>query len=65
MITVNGENHEGFEGKTLSELLCGLGYKEAYIATELNGNIVKKDSYRTVVLKEGDSLEVVNFVGGG
>ncbi len=65
MIKVNGENREDFDGKTLSELLCGLGYKTSYIAVEMNGDIVKKDSYSTVVLNDGDSLEVVNFVGGG
>ncbi len=65
MIKVNGENRDGFAGKTLSELLCGLGYKELYIAVELNGDIVKKDSYGAVILKDGDCLEVVSFVGGG
>ena len=65
MITVNGENREGFDGKALSELLCELGYKASYIAVERNGDIVKKDSYDSVTLKDGDRLEIVNFVGGG
>ena len=65
MIKVNGELREGFDGKTLPELLCGLGYETSRIAVERNGDIVKKDSYGAITLKDGDSLEVVSFVGGG
>ncbi|MBP3290552.1 MAG: sulfur carrier protein ThiS [Alistipes sp.] len=32
---------------------------------ECNGNIIPKDLYQETVLKNGDSLEVVSFVGGG
>ena len=65
MIKINGENREGFEGMTVSEMLGGLGYKTAYIAVEMNGDILKKENYASTVLSDGDHLEVVNFVGGG
>lgn len=65
MIEVNGECHEGFDGRSVSELLVELGYRAAYIAVEMNGDIIKKDNYASVVLSDGDSLEIVNFVGGG
>lgn len=65
MITVNGEARQGFEGKTLEELLRALGYQTARVAVERNGAIVKKDGYGGAVVQEGDQIEVVSFVGGG
>jgi sulfur carrier protein len=32
---------------------------------ERNEEIVKKAAYGTTVLKDGDALEVVSFMGGG
>ena len=34
-------------------------------STEINGEIVPKAQYAQTVLKDGDSVEVVSFVGGG
>lgn len=65
MIKINGENREGFEGMTVSAMLAELGYKTSYIAVEMNGDILKKDNYASTTLRDGDTLEVVNFVGGG
>lgn len=65
MIKVNGETLEGRDGITVAELLSERGYKTVFIAVEVNGDIVKKDSYDTFELKDGDKVEVVNFVGGG
>ncbi len=65
MIKVNGEAVNGMDGVTVSELLSGRGYKTVFIAVELNGAVVKKDEYADCVLKDGDTVEIVNFVGGG
>ena len=35
------------------------------IAVELNGDILPKYQYSETMLKDGDSMEVVTFVGGG
>lgn len=35
------------------------------IAVELNGKILPKSQYNDAVLKDGDVVEIVNFVGGG
>ncbi|HWQ71948.1 MAG TPA: sulfur carrier protein ThiS [Desulfitobacteriaceae bacterium] len=40
-------------------------YDLAKIAVELNGEIVPKAAYAEVILRDEDTLEVVNFVGGG
>jgi len=35
------------------------------VAVEHNLIVVKRDKYESVVLNEGDEVEIVNFVGGG
>lgn len=65
MIKVNGKPVDGFDGKTVSELVNSLGYKTEYIAVEINGDILKRDAYASTTIKENDAFEVVSFVGGG
>lgn len=65
MITLNGEPLDGMDGKTVSELVAQLGYNPARIAVELDLDIVKKTDYDTAVLKDGNKIEIVHFVGGG
>lgn len=65
MIKVNGINSDGIESLTLEGYLLQEGYTISRVAVELNGNIVPKSLYGETILAEGDSLEVVSFVGGG
>ena len=65
MITVNGEAQETQPGETLLALLEKRGYRLGVIAVEYNGQVLSKDAYGTILLKDGDKLEVVSFVGGG
>ena len=67
-IRVNGEekkldlaNNTMFLSKTL-ELL---GYKPNTVVVELNNLIINSQKWDDVVLKDGDSLEIVSIVGGG
>lgn len=64
MVRINGELVDA-EGKTVSEILSELGYNEKAVAVELNESILPKCDYSSAVLKDGDSAEVVRFVGGG
>ena len=64
MVTVNGKNVDAVE-KTIAEYLETTDFDTKRIAVERNGDIVPKSQYGEIVLKEGDSLEVVSFVGGG
>lgn len=52
-------------GKTVAEYLATTSYDPKRIAVERNGNIVPKAQYDKTVLNNGDSVEVVSFVGGG
>ncbi len=64
MIRVNGRE-ENIAGKTIAQYLSQTQYDPRRIAVERNGEIVPKRLYEATVLREGDSLEVVSFVGGG
>ena len=64
MVKINGEFLEE-EGKTLTEYLESEGYQIQRVAVEKNGEIVPKAEYSSTVLENGDSIEVVSFVGGG
>lgn len=64
-IEVNGESREVREGLTLEGLLGELGLTEPMVATEVNLEIVVRARRGETVLREGDRVEVVSFVGGG
>ena len=64
MVKVNGEEKK-IAGKTIAEYLSTTNYDIKRIATELTGDIVPKAQYAETVLKDGDSIEIVSFVGGG
>ncbi|MGI6211761.1 MAG: sulfur carrier protein ThiS [Anaerovoracaceae bacterium] len=64
MVKINGENVPE-EGKTVAEYLAEKGYDGSPVAVELNLAILPKTEYDQTVLKEGDVLEIVRFVGGG
>ena len=64
MVKVNGTELD-IAGNTLAEYLATTNYDMKRIATELNGDIVPKATYAETVLKDGDSIEIVSFVGGG
>jgi thiamine biosynthesis protein ThiS len=63
-LKVNGENFET-EARTVEGLLAALGIRPEAVAVEVNLRIVKKKDYSAFALNEGDSVEIVNFVGGG
>ena len=64
MVKVNGVEHD-INGKTVAEYLATTEYNPMRIAVERNGEIVPKATYAETVLQDGDSVEIVNFVGGG
>lgn len=65
MITVNGKEIQMKQSISVAAYLENAGYQMKRIAVELNGDILPKYSYSDTMLKDGDRLEVVTFVGGG
>ena len=64
MVKVNG-TELNIAGKTVSEYLATTNYDPKRIAVERNGDIVFNSQYDVTILKDGDRLEIVGFVGGG
>ena len=64
MVQINGQSVPA-AGETLLQYLTAHGYDLKRLAVERNGSIVPKARYEDTVLQEGDTVEVVTFVGGG
>jgi thiamine biosynthesis protein ThiS len=64
-IILNGQKKVIPDGITVLGLLEHLNIQQQRVAVERNEEIVKKALYAETVIGEGDSLEVVSFMGGG
>jgi sulfur carrier protein len=64
-VQVNGEQKLVPPATTVSGLLNILAVRPERVAVEVNRQIVKKADWSQVPLREGDRVEVVQFVGGG
>lgn len=64
-VKVNGEVRELNEGSTLHTLIHSLGLEAKVMAAAVNMEIVKQDGWDKAILKEGDVIELLDFVGGG
>ncbi|TKX28708.1 thiamine biosynthesis protein ThiS [Campylobacter sp. MIT 12-5580] len=61
---INGEKLDLNELKFM-DFLKEKGLKLEFIALELNGKIVPKREFESLILKADDKAEIVSFVGGG
>ncbi len=62
---VNGTTIFLGEQQSLFDFLETNQYNLQLIAVERNGDIVPKATYKDIMLNDEDTLEIVNFVGGG
>jgi thiamine biosynthesis protein ThiS len=65
ILQINGEPRDFADGLALAALVEQLGMKADRVAVELNLEIVARADWAATVLKDGDKLEIVHFVGGG
>jgi len=65
IIILNGDPHEVPRPLTVSELLAGLEIDARRVAVEHNLVVLKRATFDETVVREGDQVEIVNFVGGG
>lgn len=65
VITVNGESREVDAGVSISALLNQLDLPADHTVAEHNGDIVPREQHADTTLSEGDTLELIRFVGGG
>lgn len=64
-ITLNGEPFEIEHPLTVVALLDRLDIDARRVAVEHNLTIIKRQRFSEVIIDDGDSVEIVNFVGGG
>jgi len=64
-LTVNGKPQQVDSTTTISQLLDTLKLDPERAAVEHNLNVVARSDFDKTSLTEGDSLEIVQFVGGG
>jgi thiamine biosynthesis protein ThiS len=64
-IRLNGEPFEIDGDRTISQLLTQLDIDARRVAVEHNLAVVKRALFATTPIREGDEIEIVNFVGGG
>lgn len=64
-ITLNGEAHTIAGDAALTALIAGLKLRKGRVAVEINRTIIPKADWDKCQLQPGDTVEIVNFVGGG
>ncbi len=64
-ITINGETQRMEGPCTLGDLLISLGIPGRSVAVEQNLSIVRREDYETTLIRDGDVIEIIRFVGGG
>ena len=67
-LTVNGKPSavDGAESLNVTELLSALKVAQAeYVTVELNGEVLDREAFDATIVKDGDAVEFLYFMGGG
>ncbi len=64
-IQVNGEMRAAETGATVADLLRQLDVRAERVAVELNLEVLDRQEFGRRELREGDRVEILNFIGGG
>ena len=65
ILTVNGKRQELKEPTTIQAFLEARGVNLQFVAVAYNGEVVSREDFPRITLKDGDDLEIVRPVGGG
>ena len=64
-IELNGDPYAIGGDARLTSLITRLKLRRGRVAVEINHAVVPKASWESIILRAGDRVEIVNFVGGG
>lgn len=64
-VRLNGKDRSIRAGMSVRELLDSLDLNPGLVVVERNREILDRERYDDVEVREGDTLELVHFVGGG
>jgi sulfur carrier protein len=65
IIKVNGNQKQVSQNSTLKVLIEDLGLNDKVMAAAVNMQIIKQVKWAECILQENDSIELLDFVGGG
>jgi sulfur carrier protein len=63
--TINGSSVKLKAGCTIAELLSEKRLDSSHVVVEYNRVIIPKRDFGATVVRDGDSVEILHFVGGG
>ncbi len=64
-IIVNGKTIDYVKQETVSDLLKRMHYTFPLIIVKINGELVKKDAYKTTIIPDDSEVKVIHLISGG
>jgi len=64
-ITINGKEETTDNGTSVAALLGRLELAPVRVAVEINEDLVPRRTFEERIVRDGDRIEIVTFVGGG
>jgi len=64
-VTANGETYDLPETRTIAEFVRDRGLDPRFVVVERNGEPLERSRYDSVMLEDGDRIELVRAVAGG
>ena len=64
-ITLNGDPYELDQPRSIADLLAQLAIDPRRVAVEHNRRILRRQAFANEHIGNGDTVEIINFVGGG
>ena len=63
-VTINGKTEE-VSGSTVLDILKAKDVSPQMVAVELNSRMLDRDKLGSTVVKDGDAIELLFYMGGG
>jgi len=63
-VTINGKTEE-VSGSTVLDILKAKDVSPQMVAVELNSKMLDRDKLGSTVVKDGDAIELLFYMGGG
>ncbi len=63
--SINGKEYSFPENTSLESFLDSKNIKSTSVVVEFNKEVLPRGTYEDVMLKDGDSVEIVQLIGGG
>lgn len=64
-IIANSKEFEIEEGKSVADFARSLGLRPERCVVELNKKALRFSQFKDIILKDGDTLEIMSVVAGG